>query len=106
MARGRELESLDGRGTIEISGHRAMRPKSPGGHTPAAGGAASWVGAGVRDTGRLGGCRVAWDDETRLRLEEPLTGDRSLGRLPRGHGTYQGLDLERLHRAMSTRARS
>ena len=40
----------------------------------------------------------AWQDEetTDCRFDEPLPGDRRSWAVPPGHGTYQGLDLERL----------
>ncbi len=42
----------------------------------------------------------AWQDEetTDCWFEEPLPGDRRSWAVPPGHGTYQGLDLERLDR--------
>jgi hypothetical protein len=36
------------------------------------------------------------DDETNCWFDDPLPGDRRSWAVPLGHGTYQGLDLERL----------
>jgi hypothetical protein len=72
-----------------------MSPKSRG--RPPGRGRSRRPAAGRRPTGRAQPV-TAWDaDETTDRwFDDPLPGDRRSWAVPAGHGTYQGLDLERL----------
>ena len=75
-----------------------MSPKSRGG--PPGRGRSRKAGQGRGPTGRVRtpGTVSAWQDEetTDCWFDEPLPGDRRSWAVPAGHGTYQGLELERL----------
>lgn len=74
-----------------------MSPKSRG-RPPGRGRSRRPASARARGRGRPAGEMSGWvpDEGTDCWFDEPLPGDRRSWAVPRGHGTYQGLDLERL----------
>ena len=75
-----------------------MSPKSRG-RPPGRGRRKAGQGRGPTGRVRTPGTVSAWQDEetTDCWFDEPLPGDRRSWAVPPGHGTYQGLDLERLN---------
>ena len=86
--------------TDQILGQSCDESEESLGARPAAAEPTSGVRPPAARLSRKGaaGSRVGRRRDDRLLFDDPLPGDRRSWAVPPGHGTYQGLDLERLDR--------